>query len=134
MIGALESFSQGVPDTTGAGGAAFQSFFDREDGLKVFRAHAKGFYKHVRCGILHQAETTGGWKITRKGPLLDEATRTVNATRFQRELIQSLDTIGQHSKRSLQRSNLECFQEKDGSRLQELLATLIFEAKAADAS
>ena len=52
MIEALESFWQGVADTTGASGAAFQSFFDRQAGLKAFSGHAKAFYQHVRCGIL----------------------------------------------------------------------------------
>ena len=41
---------------------------------------------------LHQAETTGGWKISRKGPLLDRTIKTINASRFQRELIKSLNS------------------------------------------
>ncbi len=31
---------------------------------------------------MHQAETKGGWKLRRDGPLLNEETRTINATKF----------------------------------------------------
>jgi hypothetical protein len=94
MIEALESFWQGLPDTNFPRGSsgAFCSFFDRSDNLKAFRGHARDFYTHVRCGILHQAETTGGWKIRRKGILFDPTTTTINATRFHRELARCLDT------------------------------------------
>jgi hypothetical protein len=40
---------------------------------------------------LHQAETTGGWKIRRKNPLLETATLTINATKFVRALSTALD-------------------------------------------
>ncbi|HEY5883250.1 MAG TPA: hypothetical protein VIT88_01105 [Pyrinomonadaceae bacterium] len=43
-------------------------------------------------GILHQAETTDGWKIRRKGILFDLPRKTVNATRFHRQLAHCLDT------------------------------------------
>ena len=36
----------------------FRLFFDAVDSFKAFRG--RDLYKHVRCGILHQAETTGG--------------------------------------------------------------------------
>ena len=32
--------------------------------------------------MLHQAETKGGWRIRRDGPLVDKDTFTVNATKF----------------------------------------------------
>ena len=94
MIEALESFWQGLPDTRprGASQAAFSSFFDRSDNLKNFRGRARDFYTHVRCGILHQAETTGAWRILRGGVLFDPKTKTINATRFHRELARCLIT------------------------------------------
>ena len=95
MIEALESFWEGMRDTrtTGASSAAFTSFFKRSDNLKDFRAYAQLFYKNVRCGILHQAETTDGWKITRKGTFLFEpSTKTIDATRFHEEMKQCLQT------------------------------------------
>jgi len=40
----------------------------------------KEFYHNIRCGILHQGETYGGWRITRRGNLLiDSENRILNA-------------------------------------------------------
>jgi hypothetical protein len=88
MIEALESFWQGLANTrpTGASRAAFSSFFDRSHNLEEFRPYAGEFYTHVRCGILHQAESTGGWKIRRDGILFNPRTLTINASRFHDEL------------------------------------------------
>ncbi|MBI5237594.1 MAG: hypothetical protein HY887_04145 [Deltaproteobacteria bacterium] len=90
LIEALESFRQGWPNTDGKSKAAFSSFFSRcsEQGseLGVFSKHSKDFYINVRCGILHQAETTNGWLIHRKGPLFDPAKKIINATKFHKEL------------------------------------------------
>jgi hypothetical protein len=67
-IEALESFRQGWSrtDKNGRSPETFRLFFDSFDSFKPFRG--LDFYKHVRCGILHQAETTGGWKISRSTP------------------------------------------------------------------
>jgi hypothetical protein len=92
MIEALESFWRGWPNSNGKSELAFCSFFSRSEELKDFRAHSQEFYKHVRCGILHQAETTGGWHILRKGFLFDSETKTINATRFHGKLEQCLGT------------------------------------------
>jgi hypothetical protein len=95
MIEALESFRRGWPDTgqSGKGEHAFCSFFDAHDAFALFRGHARDFWKGVRCGILHQAETSLAWRIRRDGPLLAEASgiRTVNATLFIRCLARVLD-------------------------------------------
>ena len=62
------------------GEAAFCYFFHREPAFVPFRPYAHDFYVCVRCGILHQGETTGGWRIRREGHLLDD--RTINASKF----------------------------------------------------
>jgi hypothetical protein len=82
MIEALESLIRGWPSSRNKSEQAFCSFFDRFDSFGEFRGHASHFYKHVRCGILHQAEVTGGWRIQRNGPLFEPAERTINASRF----------------------------------------------------
>lgn len=73
---------------------AFKDFFKRcleqQSELGVF-ASCEDFHKGVRCGILHQAETTRGWRINRKGPLFDPATKTINATKFHGELKKCLE-------------------------------------------
>ncbi len=52
--------------------------------LKIF--HNESFYSKVRCGILHQGETYGKFKILRKGKLFDNKEYTINATEFCLEL------------------------------------------------
>lgn len=89
MVEALESFRQGWPDTKYKSKAAFCSFFDAHAEFAAFRGHAERFWKDVRCGILHQAETRGGWMIQRDGPLFDSKDHIVNATKF----LRSLDTV-----------------------------------------
>src|ERR1017187_4566656 len=47
------------------------------------------FFKHIRCGILHQAETTGGYRILRdKSHLFDEDKngKSINADKFVKAL------------------------------------------------
>lgn len=84
MIEALESFRRGWKDSKNKSELAFCSFFSRWDEFIEFRPVSEGFYKHVRCGILHQAETTGGWRIVRSGPIFNGS--TVNASRFVKAL------------------------------------------------
>src|SRR3989339_409659 len=71
-IEALESFWNGWADTRSKGIKPFQSFFERckkqKSELGLFLDKAGDFYKGVRCGILHQAETTKGYHLLRKGP------------------------------------------------------------------
>ena len=90
-IEAPGSFRQGWSrtDKNGRSPETFRLFFDTCDSFKSFRG--LDFYKHVRCGILHQAETTGGWKISRKGPILNSGTLTINATKFVDALASALD-------------------------------------------
>lgn len=82
MIEALEAFWRGRSKTEGRGADVFRSFFERNDQFAVLAPQAAEFYKNIRCGLLHQAETTGGWRIRRSGPLYDPKSRIVNATRF----------------------------------------------------
>lgn len=52
---------------------------------------ADDFYEGVRCGILHQAETTKGWRIWRKGPLYNPKTKIINAKKFHNKLERVLE-------------------------------------------
>jgi len=105
MIEALESFSQGWSDTRNRSRDTFRLFFQRclDQGLELGNLAdgklADDFYYGVRCGILHQAETTNGWRILRKGPLYNPDTKRINATKFHDELEKALqffcDTLKQ---------------------------------------
>jgi hypothetical protein len=95
MIEALESFWQGWEDTKGRSRESFREFFQRcstqKLALGAFSNVADDFYQGVRCGILHQAETTNGWRIRRKGSLYDPEQKIINATAFHRELKNALE-------------------------------------------
>lgn len=100
LIETLESFFQGWPDSNGKSQLAFCNFFDRNHGFGSFRGEAQSFYKHVRCGILHQGETTGGWHIRRNGPIFQKKTRTINATLFHNEIENVLESYCDQLQRS----------------------------------
>ncbi len=66
MVEALESFRHGWKNTaeTGKSEAAFCGFFQAHEEFRELRPVAHEFYRAVRCGILHQAETTHSWRVT----------------------------------------------------------------------
>jgi len=99
LIEAMDSFWRGTNKTEGKNRKAFIRFFHRSENLAVFRRRGAKFYQHVRCGILHQGESTGGWKVVRRGLLFDPATRTVNATAFHRALRQEIQNYADQLRR-----------------------------------
>ncbi len=95
-IETLESFYQGRPDTKNESKQMFRDFFERETPLRVFGGGGDWFYKDIRCGLLHQAEARGGWRIRRSGALFDQAARTINATAFLREVRRAVGVYARH--------------------------------------
>ena len=90
MIEALESFWQGWRKSPNSA-LAFCQFFDRNGRFASLRGFSQEFYTHIRCGIMHQGETTGGWHIRRDCKVIfDSATKTVDATLFLKEMADSL--------------------------------------------
>jgi hypothetical protein len=106
MIEALESFRQGWVKSKGKSKAAFCYFFDDNEPFRDFCGYAQEFYNNVRCGILHQAETTGGWRIKREGTLFDSASKIINATKFLKELAKCLENYCDELKKSHWNSDL----------------------------
>lgn len=104
MIEALESFRNGKESTKGESDATFTSFFkyayDNNLKLGIFHGIADDFYKGVRCGLLHQAETTDGWRIMRKGVLFDESSKIINANKFIEGIEEYLNFYCQELKKS----------------------------------
>lgn len=89
-IEALESFYQGWENTYPPKSKyAFRKFFEREKDFSLFFPWSDDFYHHIRCGILHQAETRDGWRI-RNGILLDLPKKSINASHFLEALKGSL--------------------------------------------
>lgn len=94
MIETLESFKQGVKDTKkkGEGLRMFKDFFRNEsDDFPEFDKIHKQFYYNIRCGILHQAETTNAWRILSSGQLLNIPARSINSVKVVHALKKVLD-------------------------------------------
>lgn len=93
VVEALEAFHQGWESSENKSQLAFCTFLDREREFHVFKGNAQAFYKNVRCGVLHQAETTGGWTITLipGEPLFDANTLRIQADEFHNALSRSLN-------------------------------------------
>lgn len=92
LIETLESFYRGWARSRNE--LNFLKFFTRENEFKEFATDdiPTQFYKHIRCGILHQGETTGGWTINRTSTsLLDKPNRSINAFSFASKLKKSLE-------------------------------------------
>jgi len=79
-IEAFESFRSGW--TKPKNEKAFKKYFLAQPEFGISGDEISAFYANIRCGILHDAETRGGWKILRKGPIVDTSARTINATGF----------------------------------------------------
>ena len=94
LIETLEAFYRGWPDTKYKSEKAFLKFFTRDRSFIDFSTDdiPSIFYKNIRCGILHQGETTGGWTLTRKSdwPLLNKTKKIINVTKFMKTLSKSL--------------------------------------------
>lgn len=89
MVEALESFRQGWKRTDDKSEAAFCSFFQAHGEFRDLRPVAHEFYRAVRCGILHQAETMQGWRVHRETGRLREqngAVHWVSASEFAQRL------------------------------------------------
>ena len=93
LIETIESFYRGWANTSSLSEIAFLKFFGRDKNFIEFATAdlASSFYKHIRCGILHQGETTGGWTLTRdNNKLLDESSKIINSKMFLDKVSKSL--------------------------------------------
>lgn len=97
MIETIESFKQGLKNTKDISKKMFKDFFETEETIfPGFKGIYADFYSNIRCGILHQAETTNGWRILRTGKLLDKEGKSINSTKFVNALNKSLDKYVQN--------------------------------------
>lgn len=62
---------------------AFSDFFNEPNHRPFFTGvNGSDFYTEIRCGLLHQAQTKGGWRITRSGAFWDTNNKTINRDEF----------------------------------------------------
>ena len=94
LIETYESFYRGWSKTPN-GSDAFCKFFNRSVLFKEFTGNdtPTQFYKNIRCGILHQGETTGGWRIRRdQSRKLDLTNKIIDANHFRDSLKKEIET------------------------------------------
>jgi hypothetical protein len=84
LIETLFSFYRGLKDTKNKSADMFSCFFEMEKEIfPGFNSISDTFYKNIRCGILHQAETTDGWRITQEEKVIvNNNNRTINPYLF----------------------------------------------------
>jgi len=91
----LQAFRLGLPDTMYKSKEMFRRFLTERPRFKEHfdRSQAEAFYDFVRCGILHQAEVRGGWRVWAVGPLLTRQARgfRINRTAFHERLAAEFD-------------------------------------------
>lgn len=93
LVETLQSFKNGWGDSGNKSGKAFEQFFRTDKNFTELQSSGADFYKNVRCGILHQGETTGGWTISRDGKaLIDDKTLKIDAITFSKRLEKSLSS------------------------------------------
>ncbi|RTY91194.1 hypothetical protein EKM01_09185 [Flavobacterium sp. RSP46] len=84
LIETIIAFLQGDNQTSTYGDEAFNRFFIKaksyNNSLSIFENQK--FYKNIRCGLLHQGETYGGFKIQREGKLFNQSKKIINAKLF----------------------------------------------------
>ncbi|MEP7163043.1 MAG: hypothetical protein ABI741_00035 [Ferruginibacter sp.] len=101
LIETLQSFKNGWGDSDRKSGQAFKQFLSTENNFSKFKGKENDFYSNIRCGILHQGETTGGWTVNRKGVnIFDSATLAVDSISFAKELEKSLKSYTESLKTS----------------------------------
>src|SRR5581483_8533653 len=85
MIETFQCFKEGKRDTIGVGKAVFNRFFDCY-ATEFAGIDGEDFYEKIRCGILHQAQTHGRFRIRRRGAIFDSVEKSINATKFLKTL------------------------------------------------
>ena len=88
----LQCFIDGKNESSSSGKVFTKFFLENEPFKSRFKGNqdlANRLYKHVRCGILHQAEITGGAKLWSVGPTIKEEDGliTVNRNKFYRGVL-----------------------------------------------
>lgn len=92
IIETIQSFREGEEDTNGIGKRMFKNFFGyNQEFFPGFSEISDEFYKNIRCGILHQSETTNAWRILRIGKIVDNQAFTINANLFLKSLEKAAD-------------------------------------------
>lgn len=92
LIETLQSFKEGFGDSKNISSFLIRIFFYETNFFTEFKNQGKEIYTDIRCGILHQGETKGGWKITRDKNIRSSLeNKVINANEFMEDLEKSLE-------------------------------------------
>jgi hypothetical protein len=97
LVESLQSFFEGKGNTQGISKSVFTRFFTENEPFKsrykVTPDLAVHLYYHLRCGILHQAEVTGGSRLRSIGPTfrMTNGKLIINRTKFANAVFQIFD-------------------------------------------
>jgi hypothetical protein len=100
LIESIQAFRKGWQGVTDRRKKPYREFFRAYPSFGVTTAQADELYDNIRSGILHLGETYGGWRVHRRGPMLDFELRTVNANLFLAEVRRCFDEYCQKLQRS----------------------------------
>jgi len=107
MVEVLESFRQSWENSNSRSALAFCYFISRSDHFSELSGKHQEIYKNIRCGLLHQGETTGGWTITTtKSEFVDFERKIINAQIFMERLALEMKSYIQELKSSEWNSEL----------------------------
>ena len=126
LIEALQTFAENKKNSENNSQEFIEHFFhkygEKNFGLKeeevkqlLLKKDSHNFYENIRCGILHQGETTGGWKIINGDKAIDVDKKLINAKRF-------LDTMDKVLKAYI--GKLKSGEESMGKCIKKLNATI----------
>lgn len=108
LIETISTYFDGSNRSNKSGAATFKAVFvkavDYDNGLAVFEKQP--LYTNIRCGLLHQGETYGKFKIKRTGKLFDVNDLSINAMCFCRELKEFLNSYREELKSAKWDSNI----------------------------
>ena len=85
LIESLQAFRDRKEYTMrGTDTGTFRKFFSENQAFSELVPVSRKFYKNIRCGVLHQAETYGNWLVIRERgePLLNSERNAINADIF----------------------------------------------------
>lgn len=91
LIETLQAFKEGLQDTQKQG-RIFERFFkENVDLFPGFDDPRLNFFKNIRCAILHQAETRGGWRLIRSGKQIDFDNYSISSWKFAESMQKAID-------------------------------------------
>lgn len=104
LIESYMSFRKGLKSTEGKSGECFRLFFSKFSDSMLSNLSEKQkkrvideFYKNVRCGLLHETETRGRWRIQRRGKhpinIDSNGDMVINGVKFLKSVENSIENL-----------------------------------------